>query len=211
MIASAIGRPSDAGAGGRGGIAADRDPDRAADPEWAADRSPTSSSGARWRPAQRDVLRLAQPEQKVELLGEQLVVVGEVVAEERERLDERAAPRHDLRAPAGEQIEGGELLEDAHRIVRAEHADRAREPDPRRPLGDGSERDRRRGDGEVGAMVLADPEDVEPDLVGERRLLDQVAQTLRGRDRPSRGRVGRELREGVETEFHVRLIEHATI
>ena len=79
-----------------------------------------------------------------------------------------------------------------------------------RPLGDRSERDRRRGDGEVGAMVLADPEDVETDLVGERRLLDQVAQALRGRDRPSRGRVGRELREGVETEFHVRLIEHAT-
>ena len=45
-------------------------------------------------------------------------------------------------------------------------------------------------------------EDVEPDLVGEGRLLDQVAQPLRGRDRPARDRIGGELREGVETEFH---------
>jgi len=60
-------------------------------------------------------------------------------------------------------------------------------------------------------MVLADTEDVEPDLVRERRLLDQVAQALRGRDRPPRGRVGRELREGVETEFYGSLVEHATI
>ena len=56
-----------------------------------------------------------------------------------------------------------------------------------RPLGDGGQHDRRRGDGEVGPVVLADAEDVEPDLVGEHRLLDQVAQALRGRDRPPRG------------------------
>ena len=68
------------------------------------------------------MLRLAQPEQEVELLGEELVVVGKVVAEERERLDERAATGHDLGATAGEQVERRELLEDAHRIVRAEHA-----------------------------------------------------------------------------------------
>ncbi len=148
------------------------------------------------------MLRLAEAQEEVELLDEELVVVGEVVAEERERLDERAAPGHDLGAAAREQVEGGELLKHAHGVVRAEHADGAREPEPRRPLGDGGQRHRRCRDGEVGAVVLADPEDVQPDLVGERRLLDQVAQALRGRDRPPRGRVGRELREGVETEFH---------
>ncbi len=41
----------------------------------------------------RDVLGLAQLEQELELLGEQLVVVLEVVAEQREGLDERAAAR----------------------------------------------------------------------------------------------------------------------
>ena len=45
-------------------------------------------------------------------------------------------------------------------------------------------------------------EDVEPDLVGELDLLDQVAQPLRRRDRPPCRRVGRELREGIETELH---------
>ena len=69
-----------------------------------------------------DALGLAQREQQVELLGEELVVVVEVVAEEREGLDERAAAGHDLGAPAGEQVERREVLEDAHGVVRAEHA-----------------------------------------------------------------------------------------
>ena len=40
------------------------------------------------------------------------------------------------------------------------------------------EHDRRRRDGEVGPVVLADAEDVEPDLVGQLDLLEQVAQPL---------------------------------
>ena len=64
------------------------------------------------------------------------------------------------------------------------------------------EHDGRRRDGEVGPVVLADAEDVEPDLVGELDLLEQVAEPLRGRDRPARPRVGRELREGVDAELH---------
>ena len=43
----------------------------------------------------------------------------------------------------------------------------------------GGQDDRRRGDDEVGAVMLADAEDVEADLVGELDLLDQVAQPLR--------------------------------
>ena len=44
----------------------------------------------------------------------------------------------------------------------------------------GREHDGRRRDGEVGPVVLADAEDVEPDLVGQLDLLEQVAQPLRG-------------------------------
>ena len=62
----------------------------------------------------------------------------------------------------------------------------------------GGEHDRRRGDGEVGPVVLADAEDVEPDLVGELDLLEQVAQPLLGADL-----VRGQLREGVEPELHV--------
>ena len=58
--------------------------------------------------------------------------------------------------------------------------DRARQPDPLGARRGGGEHDRRRRDGEVGAVVLADAEDVEPDLVGELDLLEQVAQPLPG-------------------------------
>ena len=57
--------------------------------------------------------------------------------------------------------------------------DRARQPDPLRARRGRAEDDGRRRDGEVGPVVLADAEDVEPDLVGELDLLDQVAQPLR--------------------------------
>ncbi len=43
---------------------------------------------------------------------------------------------------------------------------------------DGAERDGGRGDEEVRAVVLADREHVEPELVGELGLLEQVAHAL---------------------------------
>ena len=42
----------------------------------------------------------------------------------------------------------------------------------------GGEHDRGRGDDEVRPVVLADAEDVEPDLVGQLDLLEQVAHPL---------------------------------
>ena len=83
-------------------------------------------SAGRYRPDQVTCALLAQLEQQLELLGVELVVVVEVVAEEGEGLDERAAPGHDLRAPAGEQVDLGEVLKDAHGIIRAEDGHGAR-------------------------------------------------------------------------------------
>ena len=160
--------------------------------------TPASSSGARWRPDHVTRLGVADREQQLELLGEQLVVVVEVVAEQRERLGERAAAGHDLGASAREQVDLGELLEDPHRIVGAEHGDRAREPDPLGPHRDRGQHDGRRRDEEVGAVVLADREHVEPQLVGELGLLHQVAHPLLGGD------ARREVGEGGESKFHVR-------
>ena len=67
--------------------------------------------------------------------------------------------------------------------------------------GRGGEHDRRRGDGEVGTVVLADAEDVEADLVGELDLLDEVAQALLGLTSAGR-RVGGQLAEGVDADLH---------
>ncbi len=66
----------------------------------------------------------------------------------------------------------------------------------------GRQHDRRRRDGEVGPVVLADAEDVEPDLIRELDLLDEVAQALPGRDRAPCRRVGGHLAEAVEADLH---------
>ena len=97
------------------------------------------------RPGHR--LALAQPHEQLQLLGEQRVVVVEIVAEQREALDEGAAPGHDLGASVRDQVERRELLEDAHRIVRAQHRDRAGQPDGLRPRGGGREDHGRSGSG----------------------------------------------------------------
>jgi hypothetical protein len=49
-------------------------------------------------------------------------------------------------------------------------------------------------------VVLADAEDVEADLVGQRDLLQQVAQP------PRRIDLGSDVGEGVEAEFHLRFL-----
>ena len=54
-------------------------------------------------------------------------------------------------------------------------------------------------------MVLAEAEDVEPDLVGELDLLEQVAESLGRADDPTRLRVGRQLGERVDPQLHVSL------
>ena len=55
---------------------------------------------------------------------------------------------------------------------------------------------------EVLTMVLADAEDVEPDLFGEDGLLDQVAHALVGADDVPVERVLLQLGEGVEPDLH---------
>src|ERR1700742_4783624 len=50
--------------------------------------------------------------------------------------------------------------------------------------------------------MLADPEDVEADLVGELDLLDQVAQPPLGADQRAVAGLRGQLREGVDAEFH---------
>src|SRR5205085_2011665 len=73
---------------------------------------------------------LPQLQEQVELLGEQLVVVVQIEAEQRERLDERPPAGHDLDPAAGDQVDGGVLLEDPDRVLRREDGDRAGQPDP---------------------------------------------------------------------------------
>ena len=74
------------------------------------------------------------------LLVEEFLVVGEVVAEQRERFDARPAAEDDLGPAAGDRVQRGVPLEHPDRVVGAQHGDRGAEPDPVR-----AGRDRGRG------------------------------------------------------------------
>jgi hypothetical protein len=121
--------------------------------------------------------------------------VVEVLAEERERLDERAAAGPDLGTPARQQVHGRELLEDADGIVGAQHRHGTGQADPLGARGGAREDDGGRRHREVGAVMLADAEDVEPDLVGQLDLLQQVADAV-----PRRA--GGQLAERVDADLH---------
>src|SRR5690606_18183823 len=63
---------------------------------------------------------LADLEEHGQLFLEQIVIVVEVVAEERKALDEAATTGHDFGATIADQVDGGELLPDADRILGTE-------------------------------------------------------------------------------------------
>jgi hypothetical protein len=111
-----------AGADGRRRIAADRDPDRDLVRRARIDALVVERCAVLALPG--DTFVVADAEQQLELFREQRVVVVEVVAEQRKRLDERAAPGHDLGAAVRQKIERGELLIDPDRIVGAQHGHR---------------------------------------------------------------------------------------
>ena len=141
-----------------------------------------------------------QVREQVELLLEQLLVLLEGEPEQPERLDERPAPDRHLGAPTGEGVESREPFEDADRVVRREHRDGRPEPDVLGAGGDRGEDDLGCGDREVVAVVLADPDGVETDLVGEDPLLDDVAQHLRLAEQSAVG-VLRDVPERVDAEL----------
>ncbi len=145
-----------------------------------------------------DGVAIADREQQLELLRIQRVVVVEVVAEQRERFDERAAAGHDLGAAAGDEIDLSELLEDADGIIGAEHRHRARQADALGPGGDRRQRDRRCRHSEVRPVMLTDGEQVEAELVGELGLLEQILEALLRAD------PGAEVGECGKPKFHAR-------
>ena len=111
-------------------------------------------------------------------------------------------PRPDdhLGPAVGDGVQGGEALEDADRIVGAEDGHGRAEPDPLGLPGDRRQHHLGRRDGEVVAVVLADADEVEADLVGQHGLRDDVADHLVVRQELS-VRVGGHVAERVQAEF----------
>ncbi len=146
-----------------------------------------------------DGAALHQFGEEVGFLFEQALVVGEVVAEERERLDAGAAAEDHLGASAGDRVQGGIALEDADGIVGAEHDHGRAKMDSGRAGGDRGEDDVAGGHREVVGVVLADAEEVDAQLVGKDTFLDDVSDGLGMRERAVLGIVG-DVPERVEAE-----------
>jgi hypothetical protein len=122
------------------------------------------------------------------------------VAEERKRLGEGSAAQNHLGSSARHRVEGGEPLVDPDGVVGAEDRDSRAEADAPSPRGDGREHDLRGADGEVRAVVLADAEEVHPQIVGQCGLGYHVAEDLRVREKAAVG-TGADVAERVEAQL----------
>ena len=69
------------------------------------------------------------------------------------------------------------------------------------------ENDGRRGVEELAAVVFADTEDVQPDLVGVFDLLDQVAEAIGCADHVAGGGVGKLRGETINSDLHVEYLD----
>src|SRR6202044_792361 len=118
-----------------------------------------------------DMRVFAQREEEVELLGEEIVVVLELEAEEREGFDEGAAAGDDFGAAAGDEIECSELLKDPDRVCCAEDSDCAGEADLGCARGCCGEDDCGGGVEVLAAVMFAEAEDIQADLVCRNNLV----------------------------------------
>ena len=153
----------------------------------------------RVRPFPVDGLLGAGLVEELQLLLEQDLVVGQVEAEEREGLDEGAAAQHDLGPAVGDGVDGGEALEDPDGVIGAQDRDGRAEPDVLGPGGRRGEEHLGGGDGEVTAVVLPHAEGVEPDLVRQLGLFQQLPQHLGVRDGVPVGEDA-DVAEGVQSQ-----------
>ncbi len=190
-----------AGAGERCGSSAYAEPDGERVLERTGEDALPGERGAMFA-GPGDVGGVADLEKEIQILGEERVVVFEVESEEGEGFDEGAAAGDDLRATVGEEVEGGELLEDADGVGGREDGDGAGETDVFGARGGCGENDGGSGVEEFGTMMLAYPEGVEAYFVRERNLFDEVLQAESWCRGDVGYGVGDECGEAVNTDLH---------
>ena len=181
-----------------------------ADYEDPSRRSSTCSSACCAQPvkvgwASRPCHRLCaqQADEQVELLLEEVLVVGEVEPEQREGVRQGAPPDDQLRAAVRDGVERREVGVHAHRVLGAQHRHGRAQPDPLGAAGDRRQHDVCGRVHELGPVVLADVEGVEPDRLGHHRLLQRVADDLVARERLP-GLLDGHRQERIHTELELR-------
>jgi hypothetical protein len=143
-------------------------------------------------------------EEERELLGEQLVVLFDRLAENGERLGEGTAAGDDLGPAVAEEVQCGEVLVDPDRVEHAQHRDRTGEADRSRPGRDSSQYDSGGRDGEVQGVVLTQSEQIEPEIVGQSGVADDLVDALHSAEPLSRCRAGLDVAQRQDPQFHGR-------
>jgi hypothetical protein len=142
-------------------------------------------------------LIFAEIQQQLKLLGEELVVIGKGVTEQRKRLGKRAPADHQLGTPARHQIERHEVLEHPYWIGRAEHDNGTGQLDRFRASGDGCKNDLWSRSRHVRTVMFAYSIDLQTEVVGELGLGNHLPQSLTWRH----VWIG-DLSESGQSEFH---------
>ena len=75
-----------------------------------------------------DAVGCIEPQEEIELFGEQRILIRQVIAEQRKRLREYATTGNDLGPPAREQVDRGKILEHPHRVGGGQDRHRAGQP-----------------------------------------------------------------------------------
>ena len=184
------------------GVAAGADPDRQRRPAPAAAKSRASSSGGRKRPCQVTRSDGASLRRSSSFSVEQRIVVVEAAAEEREGFEERAAAGDDLGPAAGDEIDRGEILEDADRIEGRE--DRHRAATRMRLVRAATAAITTAGDEMAMSRRWCSPKakTARPAWSASSAAARISAIALLDADHPAGRRVGGDVGEGVEADFH---------
>nr|WP_246086901.1 hypothetical protein [Nocardioides humi] len=157
------------------------------------------AQGRTGEPAPGHRLLGPEPEEQLDVLLEELAGVVQGLAEDLVGLGEQVAPADaHLRAPAGDQVEDGEVLGDAERVAVGEQGHPGPQPQRRRPCGDRGEEDGRAHADERAGVVLADVEPVEPGRLGRDGRLDDGGVTFGDRGRRTRHGVRQVVAEGEQ-------------
>jgi hypothetical protein len=125
-----------------------------------------------------DVGGFAEGEEEIEFFCEEVIVVFELEAEEREGFDEGAAACDNFGASIGDKVKGCELLKDADGIGGAENSDGGGEADIFCACGCCREDDGGRGVEVFHAVVLAQSETVEANFIGQLDLFEELGDAL---------------------------------
>ena len=114
--------------------------------------------------------------EEIKAFLEQLFVVVQVMPEERVTFGKGPAPEDRLGPAVRQGVQGGKALEDADGVIGGQDRDGGAKLDPLGPPGDGGQHDLGCRDGEIGAVMFAQADEINADFVGEGGLVQHLAQ-----------------------------------